>query len=155
MLQVTPFEFFARGLPEGFLFIFAAYAFSKRYIDIKRYIVSSIIYVIIVYTIRFLPINFGVHTILNFFIFIILIVNINKINLIESVRSVTIALILLFVCEGLNILIIQHVFKADMSYILSKPVLKVLYGTPAILFFACIVISYYVRLLKRKELKYI
>ena len=113
MLQVTPFEFFARGLPEGFLFIFAAYTFSKNYINIKRYILSSIIYVIIAYTIRFLPINYGVHTILNLFIFITLTVNINKINLVEAIRANLISVILLFTCEGINVLIIQYIFNNE------------------------------------------
>ncbi len=154
MLRVTLFEVFIRGLPEGFLSILAAYAFSKRYIDIKRYIVSSIIYVIMIYAIRFLPINFGVHTILNFFVFITLIVNINKINLIDSIRAVITTLIIQFMCEAINMLMIQYIFKADVDYILSKPVLKVIYGIPGILLFAGILISYYVKLLKRKELKF-
>ena len=44
MLKLTLLEFFLRGLPEGFLIIFAVYVFSKTVINIKRYIVSSIIY---------------------------------------------------------------------------------------------------------------
>lgn len=155
MLEVTPFEFFARGLPEAFLFIFAAYAFSKKIISINRYIISSVLFVIIVYTIRFFPINIGVHTILNYFVFIVLIVNINNINLIEAIKVVTITLILQFACEAVNVLIIEHIFKADMNYIFSNPFLKVLYGIPSILIFACIVAIYYIILLKRKELKYI
>jgi hypothetical protein len=153
MLEVTPLEFLLRGLPEAFLFIFSAYAFSKKFIDVKKYILSSVLFVIMMYANRFLPIHYGVHTILNLFVFIIITVNINKIDLIKSIRSGIITIVLLFITEGINVLIIQYIFKADIDYVFKQPALKVLYGIPSMLIFALIVIGYYIRLLKRKELK--
>lgn len=155
MLKPTLLEFFVRGIPEAFLFVFAVYGLSKRFINTNRYIISSIIFVMMVYMIRFLPIHYGVHTILNLFVLIILNVNINKINLIESIRWGIVTIILQFVCEGINALIIKYIFKSDINYVFNNPVLKVLYGMPSILIFAIIVITYYARSLKRKELKYI
>lgn len=153
MLKVTPMEFFVRGIPEAFLFFFAVYAFSKIFINIKRYIISSVLYGVMVYIVRFFPIHYGVHTIINVFIIIILAVNINKIDLIEAIRSAIMIIILQFICEGINVLIIQYVFKVDISYVFNDPALKILYGIPAVLIFLFVVIWYYITLLKRKELK--
>ena len=115
MLKLTLLEFFLRGLPEGFLIIFAVYAFSKTVINIKRYIVSSIIFVIAVYLIRLLPIQYGVHTILNIIVIIVLAVNINKIGIIKSIQASIMTIILEFICEGINIFIIKYIFKEDIN----------------------------------------
>lgn len=155
MLKVTLLEFFVRGIPEAFLFILAAHAFSKSKIHKNRYILSSLLYNCIVYTIRLLPIQYGIHSVLNVFVLIVLNVNLNKINLIKTIQASIITILLQFMCEGINVLIIQHVFKADMNYIFNEPVLKTLYGLPAVVIFACIVILYYIRLKKRKELNFI
>lgn len=154
MLKLTPMEFFTRGLPEAFLFIFAAYAFSRRVIDFKKYIISSLLYGLMAYIVRFLPIHYGVHTIMNVFIIIVLTVNINKIDLISSIRSAITVIILQFICEGINVLIIQYIFNVDINYVFNDPVLKTLYGIPSIIIFAFVAIIYYIRLSRRKELKY-
>ena len=153
MLKVTLLEFFTRGLPEAFVFILAAYAFSKKIVNIKKYLISSILFVIMVYSIRFLPIHYGVHAILNIFIFIVITVNINKIDLIKSMRSGIIAIILEFLCEGINVLIIQYVFKVDINNVFKEPVMKILYGIPSILIFAFIVIAYYIILYKKERVE--
>lgn len=154
MLKITPLEFFTRGLPEAFLFIFAAYVFSKRFVNIKRYIISSVLYGFMAYIVRFLPIHYGVHTIINVFIIITLTVNINKFDLISSIRSAITVIILQFICEGINVLIIQYIFNADMNHVFNDPVLKILYGIPSIIIFGAISLICYVGFLRRKELKY-
>lgn len=153
MLNVSLMEFFFRAAPEEFLLIFAIYAFSKTAINIKKYLISSILFVIIAYSIRFLPIQYGVHTILNLIVVIVLTVNINKIDIIKSIRASIITIILEFICEGINISIIQYIFKLDLNYILNNPILKILYGIPSLLIFACVTILYYFRALRKKELR--
>lgn len=153
MLRLTLLEIFLRGLPEGMLIIFAVYAFSKTVINIKRYIVSSIIFLISVYLIRLLPIQYGVHTILNIIVIIVLTVNINKIVIIKSIQASIMAMIMEFICEGINMFIIQHMFKVEIVYLLSEPSLKILYGIPSLLIFAIIVFTYYAYLTRRKELR--
>ena len=152
MLKLTLLEFFLRGLPEGFLLIFAVYAFSKTVINIKKYIISSIIFVIAVYLIRLLPIQYGVHSILNIIVIIVLTVNINKIGIIKSIQASIMAMILEFICEGINMFVIQYIFKVDINYLLSDPSLKILYGIPSLLIFAVTVFTYYFWLARRKKL---
>lgn len=152
MLKLSLLEFFFRAIPEAFLLIFAIYAFSKTAINIKKYLISSILLVILAYSIRFLPIQFGVHTILSFVVMIVLIVNINKINIIKTIQSSIIVIILEFICEAINMIIIQNIFKMDLNYVFNNPTLKILYGIPSLMIFACVTIPYYLRALKRKEL---
>ena len=121
MLRLTLLEVFLRALPEEFLVIFAVYVFSKTVINAKKYIISSILYVLAVYLIRLLPIQYGVHTILNIIVIIVLTVTINKINIVKSIKASIMSVILLFTCEGINVFIVQHVFKADVKYVFSQP----------------------------------
>lgn len=151
MLKLSALEFFLRAIPESFLIIFAVYAFSKTAIEVKRYSLSSIIFSIMIYIIRLLPIHYGVHTILGIILIIILTVNINKIDIIKSIQAVILTVILQFICEGINIFIIQNIFKMDINYVFNKPVLKILYGIPSLIIFGCIIIMYYTKVLKRKR----
>lgn len=152
MLRITPLEFFLRGIPESFIFILAAYAFTRKNIEIKRFISASLILAITGYAVRFLPIHYGVNSILNLIIFIIITVNINKIDIIKAIQVDIIAMIIQFICEGIDVFILQYVFHVDLNTVFSIPKLKVLYGSPSLLIFAAIVISYYKIVIKRKEL---
>ncbi|MBU3176565.1 hypothetical protein KPL47_09280 [Clostridium estertheticum] len=153
MLRLNLLEVFLRTLPEEFLVIFAVYVFSKTVINMKRYIISSIFFIIAVCLIRLLPIQYGVHTIISIVVIIILTTNINKISIIKSIQASIMTIILEFICEGVNVFIIQYIFKADVRYVLNDPSLKILYGIPSLLIFAAIVFTYYVYLTKNKELK--
>ena len=105
MLKVTFLELLVRGIPEAFLMVLAAYCFANKKVNGKNYVVSSLIIALVVYLVRFLPISYGVHTILNVFVLIFLIFNINKIDLIASIRASILILMILFICEGLNVCI--------------------------------------------------
>ncbi|MEW9094333.1 MAG: hypothetical protein AB2417_04540 [Clostridiaceae bacterium] len=155
MIEVSLIELFGRAIPEGFVFIFALYVFSRRALDKRNYLISSMLMGVMTFLIRLLPIHYGVHTILSIIVLILLSVNINKIYLIKSIQASIIAVILQFVCEGINVFIIQYIFKADMSYVFGDSKLKVLYGIPSLLIFACMLALYYIRLLKRKELNHV
>lgn len=152
MLKSEPIEFLLRALPEGFLFIFAIYTFSKIRVDIKKYIISSIISAIIIFLVRMLPIRYGVHTILAMGIVIILAIYINEIDMIKSIKSVLIFVIFQFLSEGLNIFIIQTICKVDMGKVFSNPVLKTLYGIPSLVILGTVILSYYIYILKKGEL---
>ncbi len=154
MLKVTLLELVVRGIPEGLLFILLTYAFSKRFIHTKRYLVASVLYSVGVYLIRLLPIQTGADFILNLVLLITLTVMVNKIEIIKAIKAGIVAFLLGFVSEGVNFFFVQFILKKDMNVIFNNPVLKVLYASPSIIFFGCIVITYYIMLRRRKELKY-
>lgn len=153
MLQVSWFEFIVRGFPEALLFVFAVYTFTKTKVNLKKYSLSVILFWIIVYLIRFLPIQYGIHTLLSLIVLIIITNSLNKIDVIKSIQAGIITFILGFVSEGLNAFFIQSVLEKDLSIISKDPILKTLYGLPSLILFGIFTILYFVNLKKRKELK--
>jgi hypothetical protein len=153
MLKLSAFEFIFRTLPEAFLFILAGYSFSKTKINVIRYIISSILYAVAIYFIRFLPINYGIHTILGIICMNILICYVNKIDIILAIKSSIVATIVLFLLEGLNMLILNFLFKEQLEMIMYNSKLKTLFGLPSLIFYAVVVINYYIYLRKRNKLK--
>ena len=154
MLSTSLFEFIARGFAEEFLFVLAVHAFSKTGINLKKYLLSGTIFWILAFLIRLLPIQYGIHTILSLISLIVLVSWINKIDIVKAIRAGLITFILTFVFEGINIFIIQFILKVDINIMMNNPILKTLYGLPSIILFGIFVITYYIRLSRRKELKY-
>ena len=155
MLKISMFEFLFRGIPESFLFIFATFAFSKTKLDMKRYIFDSGILASIAYGVRFLPIQYGINTILNLLVIIVLMTIINKLDMISAIRTGVIIIITEYICEGINVFLIQVILKININYVFSNPELAVLYGLPSLAIFGIIIISYYSILKSRKELRII
>lgn len=153
MLKLEPIEIFFRLLPEGFLIIFAIYAFSKTKINKNKYIVTSLISGLAFYLIRMLPINYGVHTILSMGFVMLMGVNFNKIELIKVIKSCLIYIITQFASEGVNIFIIQNILKENINEIFLNPISKILYGTPSLVIMFLIIGSYRIYTLKRCEVQ--
>jgi hypothetical protein len=155
MLRISWFEFIVRGIPEEFLFVLAVHAFSKTGINLKKYLLSGTLFWVSAYLIRLLPIQYGINTILSLIALIVIVNFINKIDIIKSIRAGLIVVILQFVFEGINLILIQFMLKIDLKSVMSNPISKTLYGIPSVILFGIFVIAYYIRLSKRKELKYI
>lgn len=154
MLRLTWFEFFVRAIPEQFLFVLAIHAFSKIRIDLKKYLLSGMLAAIILYLIRLLPIQYGVHSLVSLIILIVIVSYINKIDIIKSIRSGIVSFILCFILEGINVVFIQFVLKMDLNSIMNNHILKTITGLPSLIVFGIVVIAYYYRLSKREELQY-
>jgi hypothetical protein len=158
MLDFSWFEFIVRGIPEEFLFVLAVHVFSKTKIDLKKYLLSSTLFWIVVCLIRLLPIQFGINTMLNLVALIVLVSLINKIEIIKSIQAGIIVIILGFIAEGVNAAFVQFILKVDMNLLFNDPLLRTLrtiYGLPSLLFFGIFVIAYYLILSRRKQLNHV
>ena len=155
MLRLTTFEFIVRVLPEAFVFIFASYALANNKINMKRYIISSILFATCVYVIRMLPIDYGVHTILNIISQTAILISINKIDIIPAIKASIITFICLFIIELLNMLALSFIFKEHLEAIMSNTMLKTIYGLPSLGIFAIITVCYYYHLRKKDKFKYV
>lgn len=153
MLKVSLLEFVIRGIPEGLILFLAIYAFTKNKIQLNRYLISSIVLSICVYFIKMLPIQKGADSILNLIVLIVLSVYINNLPVITAIKTSIFIMLLEFICEGINIFIIQSIFKKDLNTIFENASLTIIYTMPSLIIFGCIVVMYYIRLYKRKELK--
>ena len=145
MLRLTAFEFVVRVIPEAFILMLASYGFSNTKLKLNRYIISSLLLGICEYSIRMLPINYGVNTILDIFIMIVIACSINKIEIISAIKASLITTIGLFILEVLNMLLISIIFKERLEEIASNTMLKQLYGLPSLICFAIITIIFYLR----------
>ncbi len=153
MLKVTFLELLVRGLPEAFIMILATYTLANKKVEKKEYLISSLIMALLMYLFRMLPISYGVHTILNIFLLIFLTFSINKIDLMISIKSSILILMILFICEGLNILFIQFVLHKNLKVVFGNPISKIILGIPSTIAFLGIVIMYYLTSLKKGKLK--
>lgn len=155
MLKLSIFEFIFRAMPESFIYMFAIYSLSKTIVDKKKYLISSILMVMCVFIIRLLPINYGVHTILNIIMAIVITSTISKIDILKSIRASITMIIVLFSCEGLNVAILRIILGSRLEEILSNTVMKTIYGLPSLILFGVIITLYYITLKKRDKLSYV
>lgn len=148
MLRLTWIEFFLRNIPEMFILIWGIHIISRKYFDIPKYIISSIGMAIITFFVRWLPIYFGVHMIINI-ILIISIMVIIGIHLIEAMYSVLLMFLMLSLSEFLNMIMLRLLNINTSNQILS-PFMKCIYGLPSLIILSLfiIIINY---LLKMKE----
>ena len=151
MLKLTVFEFLLRLIPEAFVLMFALFMLCNIEVVMNRYIVSSILLGIFEYIIRFLPINYGVNTIIGIFIMIIIMYRINNSDMIASVKASLIVTIILFICEWVNVLLLNIVLGDKLEIIMNNFVLKTIAGIPSLICLAIITLIYH---LKKRRYSY-
>ncbi len=151
MLHLTWFEFFVRVIPEEFFTVLLVHALAKQKVDKKRYILASLLYAVLVFAVRELPISYGIHTIINVIILIAVSYYINKINLTASIRSGIITLIFLYICELINMYFIQYILHLDVTKMYTDIYIKTIYSLPSLILLAIIAILLYYLLAIRKR----
>lgn len=149
MLELKPIEFILRGLPEGFLVVFAIYVFSKNEIDKKKYLITSIIFSLITYMVRMLPINYGVHMVLSVLILLFIVVSYNKIDVVSSIKSIIFIYLIQFVSEAINVLILNFM-NIDLEIQFKNPIYKSIIGIPSLIITAIIILIFYIFNKKRR-----
>jgi hypothetical protein len=143
MLKLSIWELVFRTIPEGFVFILAAYAFARIEIEKNRYIISSIILGLSTYLIRILPIHFGVHTMLSIMVIILISASINKIEIRKSVPAALISIIIMFLSEGLNVVLLDKLFNIKIEDFMSEVNLKLIYSAPSLIISAVVIFVLY------------
>lgn len=133
MLKLTWIDFFLRLIPESFIIIYGVQVISKKYFDITTYIISSILISISVFFIRWLPIYFGVHMIINLFVLINVMVIIG-VPLIKAIYSNLLMYFLLSLSEFLNMIILNSLNISTSSKMIS-PLMKCIFGLPSLIMF--------------------
>lgn len=148
MLRINLIELFFRTIPESFLLILLVYLVDNKNVRNKAYFISGIILSASTYLVRELPIQFGIHTIIIIMIFIVINNLVNKIPVKKSIASSMIAMITLSICESANFFILSFA-KVDMEKLYDNTILKIVYFTPSLIFFAAM--AYILYLIKNKS----
>lgn len=150
MLELRPIEFLLRALPESFLVILAIYIFSKSNINKKKYFVTSIIFSLIIFVTRKLPISYGVHMILSVLILQVIIVAYNKIDAIKGIKSIIFIYLIQLISELLNVAIL-NLMNINLEVLLLDPLYKTILGLPSLIITGIIILFIYIRNRKRKK----
>ena len=138
MLRLTWVEFFLRCIPETFILIWGIHVISKKSINMPKYIISSIILSISIFFVRWLPIYFGVHMIINI-ILIISIMVIIDIDIIKSIYSTLLMLFIVTLGEFFNSILL-NLLNINTSIEFLNPYKKCLYCLPSLIFLLLFVI---------------
>lgn len=143
MLESHPIELLLRGIPESFLYLLGIYVFSKVRIHKRKFIKASVIIALVMYCIRLLPINYGVHTILSILFIIFLSIFYNKIDSIQAIKSTIIMFLIQFLSEGINMLILMSIFNKNLEGLFNNVIYKTLLGLPSLIITLIILYSFY------------
>ncbi|GFP74440.1 hypothetical protein [Clostridium fungisolvens] len=139
MLKVTLIESILRGLPETILFVWAIYLLTQTPMKYSKIILTASISTFITFIIRLLPINLGINSILSLALLIYLNIKINKIPIKQSISTTILVIIIEYIAEMLNIVMLQ-LLKFDIVKLFQNPVNKVLYALPSLVLLVIIVL---------------
>ena len=151
MLKLQPIEFILRAMPESFLVILAIYIFSKTKINKKKYVITSIVFSIILYISRMLPIDYGVHMILSVLALLAIVLFYNKIDAIKGIKSIVFIYLIQLVSELINVAILKLI-NIDLEVLSMDGLYKTVLGLPSLIITGVIVLIVY-NIKNRKEAK--
>ncbi|MBC3516910.1 hypothetical protein [Neobittarella massiliensis] len=138
-----------RDIPEVLLLMWGLYTFAGRRVSAKNYCICGAILVLTTIGSRMLPLANGVYVILNVIILILLAVNVCKIEVLGAIKSSLMVTLLLILGEGINVVLLQLLFKDQVLAIFGDPVYKSIAGVPALVFLALSIAI--VRLYRRRK----
>ncbi|MBV4418398.1 hypothetical protein KM800_03505 [Clostridium tyrobutyricum] len=142
MLKITLLDLLLRATPESFLFVISSYIFSHKKFAINSIIKSSVIMALSIYLIRLLPIQFGVHIILNMTVYIILLINVNKIEYKRGIEYALVLMAMLSTSELLNIVVVNILCEESFSMVIKNDIHKNIYFAPSLILFIVGIFSY-------------
>lgn len=153
MLKIGVIELLMRLTPESFLLIFIVQAFSNSKISKNKYILSSILLATTIYSIRLLPIHYGVHTILNIIAIVLICIFINEVTPIKAISYSLILSIFLALSEALNLYFIYKIFGENVVDIFENPLKKSISGIPSMIMLIITVL--FIFKIKNRRVRYV
>lgn len=149
-LQLIIFEYILGYTLQAFIYIFGIYTFNRQKMDVKMYLLASVLVAITSYFVRLLPISFGVHTVFDMLASVIICILLLRMPAINTIRSMSIVIVLLLASEIVGLLITSAIFgKVRFQGIMDNSLNRALVSVPInLLFLVLVIISYYI--LKKK-----
>lgn len=133
MLKQDILSIITRMIPEACIIIYSIYLLTKSKVDKKKIIISGIIGGIGIYLIRFLPIHFGVHTILSIMLYILLAVKLNKMDVYKSIAITLLSIIILFSSDLVFVFLYTKIFQISSEILFSEGWVANITGIPPLL----------------------
>ncbi len=153
-MRLSWIELLIKGIPEGFLDILAMYILTKAKFNKKKYLSISLIFIVLTYFVRMLPINYGVNAMISILVFMLLFVLFCDVEFPLAIKSAITVMIFLFVSEGFNALLLIALYGRDQTQALfDSPLAKSIYGIPSTLFFALFILITYLVLSRLNKIR--
>ena len=146
LLKIIIFEYLLGYCLQGFTFVLGVFAFSRRKIVLKTYVLTSLLVTVIIYVVRLLPISFGVHTIIIMLFLILICIIILKVPAYTTIWSVLLIMVLLLICEMADIAVMIQILGEEkfQSMMLLTSDKAIIGSVPTIFFAMLIALKYFV-----------
>jgi len=140
MLNLSVAGLIIFGIPESLLVIWSVHVFARKEINKRDYFLSSILLLIGGWPVRFLPVFFGIHIIINIFFLILISIKIIKLSVTKAISCGLIAFACRAACDLINLVMLIKVFNVDIEKAFTNEVIKNLYGLPSVFIYGCIIL---------------
>lgn len=150
MMKIHYIEILLRSIPEMLLMIWGVCVVARQTINIKVYMISSIIMGIVTFFIRMLPIYFGIHTFIGV-VLIICVMVIIGIPIVKAIYGALLMFLILSLSEYLN-MVMLNLLNVDTNIEFANPIIKSILGIPSLIISALFIIVIYY-FIKRKTKK--
>lgn len=139
-------------LPQGLSFVLFIYAFCRQRIDRKRFVLSVGVMFLVIWLTRNLPVNFGVHTLLNMLALIGLSCGVCGLRLEKTVVGCLLATVVMFCTEALNVAVLWLILGRERTdALLTDSLIKALLVIPSMVLFTLGTVIFY--LLRTRSLR--
>lgn len=149
MLEQPIAALFLRMIPESILVFYASYIIINKKLDNKKILFSGILSGIIMYLVRMLPINFGVHTILGLLAYIGLLSKVHGIELFKSIKLSLTAMVIMFISDSATLYICVNMLNIPQQILFSKSIQSTLLSMLTLIIFSLILVL--IKLVKKKR----
>ena len=131
------FEYILGYILQGFAYILGIYSFSMKKMNIKKYLMACVIFILVSYTTRLLPINLGIHTILDLICIFVIGTQFLRMPILSTIRSLLIVTILLLFAELFSVFVINGIYgREQIILMMSDSLLKSIIALPSSILFA-------------------
>jgi hypothetical protein len=151
-LKIILFEFLLGYVLQGFGIVLGIYVFNRQKINMKSYVLSSILVIVVSYLVRLLPISFGVHTIINMLFLFLICIIVLKMPGFSTIRSALLVTVILLICEMTDVAVMMRIFgKTEFENMMLDTLQKAVMGFPGVVFFVIIMILGYFTLTNKEK----
>lgn len=137
LYQINILEVIIKGIPEGLLFVYSVFVFTKTRFLIKQYLLMVLIFTLFVITIKLLPIGPGANSMLYIIFLIALMITTGKVPIQKAFVAVLATAILIGVSEFFNVVLLNSLYGKEQTVsLIGDPATKTICGIPSTLIFA-------------------
>jgi hypothetical protein len=138
-----------KGIPEGLIIAWGMLILTDTKMEKKNYLMLSLLYIVITYLVRFLPITLGINTVLSLFVMIFsyqIVYHAGLNKMIHGMVASIVILVFTAVSEILNVLLLTMLYGSEQANILvtsSSELTQAVYTIPSTIFLALFAVAGY------------